>query len=257
MFEKKMMHKKKGKAKIVQIIVVCVVTAAILCGGSYVNDYYEVEPETMTAFDSDENVTVSKLSDDTYVFMPKEPVAGLIFYPGGKVEHEAYGTLMQAYARQGICCVLVKMPLRLAVLDVNAADGIIQQYPEITRWYMGGHSLGGSMAASYVAEHHTEFEGLLLFAAYSTADLSESGLRVLSIYGSQDKVLNLEKYEAYRENLPTDTEEKIIEGGCHAYFGSYGEQDGDGIPTITVQEQMTATVEYSMEFMMEDNKANQ
>ena len=60
-------------------------------------------------------------------------------------------------------------------------------------------------------------------------DLSATDLEVLSIYGTQDKVLNMEKYEQYRMNLPLDMEEQIIDGGCHAYFGDYGVQDGDGM----------------------------
>ena len=82
----------------------------------------------------------------------------------------------------------------------------------------------------------------MLLAAYSTADLRESGLAVLSLYGTEDKVLNREKYEKYQKNLPRDTEEIVIEGGCHAYFGAYGVQKGDGEPAITRKEQTEVTV---------------
>lgn len=68
-------------------------------------------------------------------------------------------------------------------------------------------------------------------------------LQVVSIYGSEDKVLNMEVYEKNRDNLPSDFEEVILDGGCHAYFGCYGLQDGDGTPTITNEEQMEQTVD--------------
>ena len=105
------------------------------------------------------------------------------------MEHTAYAPLMKELAEKDILCVLVKMPFHLAVFDINAADGIREQFPEIKSWYIGGHSLGGSMAASYVSKHTEDFEGLVLLAAYSTEDLSDSGLKVLSVYGSEDGVL--------------------------------------------------------------------
>ena len=129
-------------------------------------------------------------------------------------------------------------------------DGIQQQYPEVQRWYIGGHSLGGSMAAAYLEEHSEDYSGLVLLGSYSTADLSKTNLDVLSVYGSEDQVMNREKYAENKANLPESTTESIIEGGCHAYFGMYGPQSGDGIPTLTNEEQIDLTEDTSqiMEF---------
>ena len=99
------------------------------------------------------------------------------------------------------------------------------------------------MAASYATSHAGELDGLVLLAAYSTQNLSNSGLAVLSVYGSEDGVLDMEKYEQYRSNLPADTVEVVIDGGCHAGFGRYGAQDGDGTPTISSNEQIARTAE--------------
>lgn len=148
---------------------------------------------------------------------------------------------MRSCAEKGILCALVKMPFNLAVLDMNAADGIAEQYPDIDRWYIGGHSLGGAMAATYAAGRSGELDGLILLAAYSAKDLKDSGLDVLSVYGSEDRVLNRKKYGEYQENLPSGTIEVVIEGGCHAGFGSYGPQKGDGTPMITGEEQIIRT----------------
>ena len=97
------------------------------------------------------------------------------------------------------------------------------------------------MAAGYAADHSNELDGLILLAAYSTKDLNGSGLEVLSVYGSEDRVLNRERYEEYRGHLPSEAAEIVIEGGCHAGFGSYGPQEGDGTPTITGEEQVMRT----------------
>jgi len=136
------------------------------------------------------------------------------------------------------------MPLRLAVLDTDAADGIPKQFPSISEWYIGGHSLGGAMAANYAAEHADSYAGLILLGSYSTKDISETGLNTYTLYGSEDKVLNLVKYESYRDNLPANAQELIIDGGCHAYFGDYGPQDGDGKPAITAMEQVRISVDF-------------
>lgn len=215
----------------------------------YVNDYYRAgEPALACMEEPASGVSVYEL-DDNIVFSPENPRAGFIFYPGGKVQAEAYAPLMEACAERGVLCVLIRMPANLAVLDVDAADGTQEEFPEISEWYMGGHSLGGSMAASYLGDHTEEFKGLILLAAYSTEDLSDTDERVLSIYGSNDQVLNLEKYSENRENLSSDMEEKIIEGGNHAYFASYGEQDGDGNAEITNAEQIKITADLIENFI--------
>lgn len=211
----------------------------------YIGNYYHADTKAIEALESSETITV-KEGENSYIFVPEQTVAGMIFYPGGKVEYTAYAPLMKAYTEQGIQCFLLKMPGNLAVLDMDAAEGIQEQYPEIDTWYMAGHSLGGSMAANYIANHVDEFEGLILLASYSTKDLSETELDVISIYGSEDGVLNMEKYKEYRENLPKDTRELVIEGGCHAYFGSYGAQEGDGAPAITMEEQIQEAVNVSV-----------
>lgn len=238
---------KKHKKLIVTLCTaVTILLAIFICCAVYVNDYYHAEDTAIVAMAGAYNYTVEEC-DGNIAFIPNEPVAGLIFYPGGKVEHTAYACLMAEFAKKGVLCVLVEMPFRLAVLGVNAADGIQDNFPQIEKWYIGGHSLGGAMAASYISNHTSEFDGLLLLGAYSTADISDSGLSVISVYGSEDKVLNMEKYEGNRKLLPSEFTELIIEGGCHSYFGNYGHQDGDGEPSVSMEEQIKQTVEVFME----------
>lgn len=234
------MNKKK---KVLLIASVVVVLFAVLCF-AYVNDYYRADDVAMDCIaNPTEGIKVTEETNEQIIFEPEDATVGFIFYPGGKVQYEAYAPFMEELAEQGVLCVLLHMPANLAVLDMNAADGIQEEFPEIIEWYIGGHSLGGSMAASYLAEHAEDYEGLILLASYSTEDLKETDLDVLSIYGKNDKVLNAEKYKENKDNLPKDYEEIIIEGGNHAYFGSYGAQDGDGEPEISNEEQIEFTVD--------------
>ena len=186
--------------------------------------------------------------DSFFVVKPQEStdMPGIIFYPGGLVEYQSYLPLMEKLARKGAFCILVEMPFDFAFFDSQAAGKYMKLYPQIKTWYMAGHSLGGAMAASYVSRHQADFEGLILLASYSTHDISNSNLKVLSIFGSNDGVLNREHYEKYRKNLPavgSGFTEIIIEGGNHAQFAAYGAQKGDFMPEITPDEQQEKTAD--------------
>jgi hypothetical protein len=220
-----------------------VLIAVILACALYLGNYYHADLDAINDFSRDFTVHHRYQEDNLLIFQPENSKSGLIFYPGGKVEHTAYIPLMEALASDGILCVLVEMPFRLAVLDMSAADGIQDRFPEITHWYLGGHSLGGAMAASYLSGHTEEYEGLILLAAYATEDLSDTTLQVLSVYGSEDRVMDSEKYTENLANLPSGLTEMVLDGGCHAYFGMYGPQEGDGTPTITSREQILLTAQ--------------
>ncbi len=240
----------KNKRKLIIILISIILPVVLLIGGSavYLGDYYRSDYEAIGVF-MPQHSQWKEEPDNTIVFEPENPKAGFIFYPGGKVEHRSYIPLMQELQERGVLCIIVKMPFNLAVLDVNAADGIRAEYPGIEDWYIGGHSLGGSMAASYLGAHKDEFKGLILLGSYSTENLSDTELEVLSVFGSEDKVMNRESYAEYKTNLPEDFTEIEIPGGCHAYFGMYGVQEGDGIPTITNEEQIQLTAEYIYELI--------
>lgn len=237
------------KRKIVLSIILVMIIVIAISVGLYLSSYYEASQSAAASLQSNDTVTVTELDNGDILFEPTDAKVGLVFYPGGKVEHTAYSRLMHSCAENGILCILVKMPFHLAVLDIDAAKGITDDYPDVSEWYIGGHSLGGSMAATYLADHTDEYQGLFLLGSYSTKDLSNSDNKVLSIYGSEDKVLNMENYRKNLSNLPSDFEEVVIDGGCHAYFGMYGHQEGDGTPVITNEEQINITADEIIEFI--------
>lgn len=241
--------KSKKKKCIPLLVVIGILSIIIISCAVYLNDYYRADTQAIDAFMPANNVAKQLLDDNTIVYAPEDARAGFIFYPGGKVEYNAYEPLMKALASEGILCVLIEMPFNLAVFDIDAAEGMQEKFSDIDNWYMGGHSLGGSMAASYLSENAEDFEGIILLGSYSTADISAESLEVLSIYGSEDKVLNREKYEENKDKLPKDFTEMVLDGGCHAYFGMYGAQDGDGTPSITNEEQIALTVDAIVDFL--------
>lgn len=169
----------------------------------------------------------------------------MVFYPGAKVDEEAYIPILYRFAEEGMDVCLVKMPFHLAVFGIDKADEVMAQY-EYENWYIGGHSLGGAMGAGYAAGHADELRGVVLFAAYATKKLDDS-LKEIVVYGSEDGVLRLSKLAEGRTFSPKRYFEHVIEGGNHAMFGNYGEQKGDGRGLISAQEQQEEAVRVVME----------
>jgi hypothetical protein len=233
------------------LLIVCFLSALLLLGTAfYTQTYYHADEAAIEALSSDELVNVSQTDYGWFFDGPSEEDA-FIFYPGGKVEETAYAPLLRRLAEEGVDVMLVSMPARLAILDVDAAEKVLAEY-EYEHWYIGGHSLGGASSALYASENEDKFDGIILLGAFSTKPLEDE--RVLFIYGSEDQVLNMEKFINNRANVPENAEEYVIEGGNHAQFGSYGVQQGDGSATISGEEQVEITVDLIISFLQEANQ---
>ena len=211
----------------------------------------DLVPQARAAALSDDGVSVS--TEPWLTFTPAEPSdTGLIFYPGGRVEPEAYAPPLQAIAADGYVTIVPDMPFGLAVLAPDTADEIIEAFPDIEHWVIGGHSLGGAMAAQYSAENDG-IDGLALWAAYPPADvdLSATPIAATSIYATEDGHTSFTEIETSRAQLPPDTVFDEIDGGNHAGYGSYGEQDGDGVATIDPEEQQAQVVAATAELLQQ------
>ena len=212
----------------------------------WTSDYYRAGEEAAAAMQPDAVVAVEKTGSGWLFDGPSDEDL-LIFYPGAKVEETAYAPLLRMLAEKKMDVYLVKMPFHLAFFKMNAAE-IIRESSAYTRYYLGGHSLGGAMAANYAAEHEDAFDAVILLAAYPT---KETNLASLLVYGSEDGVLNRERVRAAEELVSGACTEYVIDGGNHAQFGDYGRQSRDGTALITAQEQQTETVEEIIRFLEE------
>ena len=210
-------------------------------------------PEALAALASDDRVIVER--GRWLVFRPagEAQPAGLIFYPGARVDYRAYAPAMRALAEAGYRAVIVPMPLQLAVLAPEAAADVIAAMPDITTWAIGGHSLGGTMAAHFAYDHPGAVRGVMLWAAYPTAteDLSARPLAVISIFGTRDGLSTPAAIEASRPLLPPTTQWVPIAGGNHAQFGWYGPQAGDTLATITRAEQQQQIIAATLQWLQD------
>ena len=240
-------HRRRRWARRALLAVFALVMLLTCAGIWYVSDFYHADGAALAArADADgdaDGVEVRELSERLVAFVPDRPVAGLVFYPGAKVEATSYAPLLTKCAEQGMLCVLVCPRLNIALLDADAAEGVQEAFPDVDEWMIGGHSLGGVAACSYVAGHEGEYRDLVLLASYPAADLSDFDGECLLLVGTEDGVLNWESYEESAARLPARTREERIDGGNHANYGNYGAQAGDGDATISREEQQRQSVE--------------
>ncbi len=208
-------------------------------GIGYFSIYTRCGDKALEALKSDANVIISEI-EKAYLFDGPGTEDVLVFYPGAKVDEKAYAPLCRMLAEKGVDCILVKMPLHMAFTDRTAAGRYRSQY-DYAHWYLGGHSLGGAMAASYAAQGDPHWDGLVFLAAYSTAPLPQT--KCCSIYGDQDGMMGRDSYENGKQYWPAGATELVIAGGNHAQFGDYGPQRGDGTATITAEEQLKQTAD--------------
>lgn len=226
-------------------LITLVLILLVLIGGFfyYVSDYYGADDVAIAVMNSQDTID---FRDDHIILSPTVPSdRALIFYPGAKVEYSAYLPILQKIRDEtGITCILVKIPFNMAIFDVDRADEIMGQFPDINNWYIGGHSMGGAMASDYASKNQDKVEGLILLASYIYGDYPEEN--TLTVYGTLNTSVS-DKID-YEKNIVA------IEGGNHAQFGNYGIQKGDAKATISREEQQDMAVEAISKFLV--NKDN-
>ncbi len=231
------MKKTKKKKYIVWGTIVGVIAALLIGFFGWTAVYYHADATAVNISISDSTI---QRKDGITVIPAENSSTAIIFYPGAKVEDIAYLPLLQRIRNEvHVTCILVKMPLNLALFGVNKADQVMADYPDVETWYLAGHSLGGAMASSYAAKHEDKIAGLILMGSYIYGNYPAS--KSLTIYGSlntavKDKI-------TYSENVV------CIEGGNHAQFGNYGKQKGDADATISADAQQIQTVQAIKSFL--------
>jgi len=234
---------KKSKTSITQKFLIGIGILALilaLCAGAffwYASDYYRAEDVALEVMAQDSGISVQ---DNLTILSSSVPSdTAIIFYPGAKVEAAAYLPLLDKIRQTGVTCILVDMPFHMAIFDSNAAQDVMEDFPEYSHWYIAGHSMGGAMASQFAASHPDEVDGLILLGAYIYGDYSPQD--TLTIYGSLNQ--SVEDKLDYTENVVE------IQGGNHAQFGNYGPQKGDLPATISAEEQQNQIVDAIRTFL--------
>ena len=216
--------------------------ALVLVGGVAFYVYFGVlglhaPTEVQQSVRADSNVTVERAYGG-YVVGDADPEierVGVVFYPGGRVAPDAYlPSAARITTRANVTVVVPKMRANLAFFSQGRADAVIAGEPQIERWIVGGHSLGGAMACRYAGANDGRVDGLLLVGAY--CDRPVTGMPALSVVGTRDAVLNRDRFDETESNLPDDRRIARIEGMNHSQAGWYAGQSGGQPATITTPE---------------------
>lgn len=235
-----------NRRRIIIGIGIALLALLVIGGGAFfvwANQASQPMPEALAAMQSTSTVEFSE-QNGWLVYKPvgAEPTTGLVIYPGGKVDYRAYAPTAQAIAEQGYLVVIPPMPLNLAFFDTNAAEKIIAAFPQIQKWAVAGHSLGGVAASSYAAAHPEKIQGIGFWASYPQNSMTTFPGDVASISATNDGLATPAKIEDSKTNLPASAVFVPIQGGNHAQFGYYGPQEGDNPATISREEQQAQLV---------------
>lgn len=235
--------KNKFTKSIFTIFLILIISITI-----WVNITYSPNDTALYYTIANENVDVLK-EEFGVSFTPVEQknTTGIIFYPGAKVEPEAYSPLAFKLAEKGYMTIIVEMPLNLAVIDKDLGKEVIEYYEGVKYWYIGGHSLGGAMAGNFAYEHNNLIEGVFFLGAYPVEDLSELPLNGLLVNGALDGIIDKERLKEAEKLMPKNSLNIRIEGGNHSQFGSYGLQKNDQEAEIPFEEQQEKTIELIIE----------
>ncbi|MGB9936263.1 MAG: alpha/beta fold hydrolase [Methanobacterium sp.] len=239
-----------SKKKLIGIIILAVVLVAVAGFAIYVSDYYRADSTALAALNSTNSYEVQN-TDDYITFTPtaKKSTTGIIFYPGGKVQPEAYSVLASKLAENGYTTIIVKMPFNLAFFGSNKADDVIKNHTEINKWIMMGHSLGGVFASDYAVNHQDKIKGVVYLASYPNTDASNATFKALSIRGSLDNLTTVQNIEENKNKFPASTTFITIEGGNHYNNGNYGPQAGDNNSTISREDQQKQIINSILQFL--------
>jgi len=228
-----------------------VIIGSLLIGLQWATFSRSPLPEALDALESDELVNVTQ--EDWLIFSPAQgtPTTGFIFYPGGRIDPRGYASLMRAIASEGYLVVVPEMPLNMAVFSPNTADQIIAENPDIDLWVIGGHSVGGTMAAQFTDKHPEVIDGLAIWASYPAdyTNLSDLDIPVISIYGSREVRVNENSVAERKHLLPENTLYIRIEGGDHHQFGSYEINVEDHLATTSRVSQHEQIIQATLELL--------
>ena len=244
------------------IIVSVLVVLAGFCSNAFAQVYtYPANEDALESLES--NFFMQVTETDLFIrfdnqFIPGS--VGLIIQPGGEVDPRAYARIARKIAGPGYRVIIDKTPSELVVAGVipNRIPVIQASNPDVQTWALAGHSLGGVIAAQYIADNplDTSIKGLALWAAFPNPDFPiayRTDLAVASIYGENDCLVTPATILSLSWTLPANASFVELAGANHAQWGDYGDQVGDCAAGVTTTVQKIrgkrATVDHVLQLI--------
>ncbi|WP_226529843.1 alpha/beta hydrolase [Metabacillus niabensis] len=239
----------KRKLKYMLLGIILLLVVLFLGFFTWSQQTYKPSSELDTLLDKSE----IQYEEDWIIFNQHSSEIGMVLYPGGKVEPEAYSYYGKQLANKGYLVAIPKVHFNFALFDSNKATKIIENYPSIEKWVVGGHSLGGVAAAKFAFDHPKKVDGVFLLGSYPSEgnDFSKTNTPMLSIYAEKDGLTTVEKINETKKFLSSHATMHEIKGGNHGQFGVYGKQKGDNEAGISVKKQQDEMVSVTSEWLKE------
>ncbi|KAL3924747.1 MAG: hypothetical protein SGILL_000857 [Bacillariaceae sp.] len=199
----------------------------------------------------------------------------LVFYPGMLIDHLAYSTVLGNLSDQGILVLLVNAGPSRMCNEVASVEHLKRLQHEIStlmgitvkEWTIGGHSLGGMVAANLTQQRGfpSDITQLVQWAIpgepcnlFKSKHVLKS---VLRISASKDEIVKpFQLGDTHiRDKFPPncDVQLEMIVGGNHAGFGHYGPQifpGKDGERGIVLEQQQVKVVQWTSQFIQSRDK---
>lgn len=218
---------------------------------------FTAEEPALAAMESNSTVKVVETPTRIELTPTATPSTTAVFFePGAKVEARAYAAVLRPLAEAGYTVIIAKQPLAIAFLSVGDFAGVRSDFPAVTRWVIGGHSLGGVVASIQADEGDSDAAapvvGLFLYASFPASDISSTlTARVLSVAATNDGLATSADIDAAKPLLPSGATYAEVSGAVHAFFADYGAQPGDGTPAVSHDKARQEIADATLNFVRE------
>jgi len=235
------------------VFVIITIVASLFSGISLQQRWGHAEamPEAVAIAVTDDEVSVE---DGRFLTLRPRRVAermGLIVYPGAYTDVRGYLPTLRPFAAAGYRVVIAHMPFELAVFGIDRALEIQAANPDVKRWALVGHSIGGTMGTLFASRNPAALAGVIVWDAYppSFANFPDYPQPVWLIHRARPDGSPSPVFAAQRGEFPPEARWVPIRGGIHMYFGSFekGGYEEEWAPSVSREEQHAQVVRATLD----------
>lgn len=174
---------------------------------------------------------------------------GFIIFTGAKMDEKSYAYIAELLHKEGHTVVLPKFMFHMSSTGTNRGIEIMESNPEIEKWFLIGHSIGGMPISRIAVQKPANLQGLAFLASYVSTDLSELDVSAIHIMASNDNFYSeKQRAEERLDYLPKNSTVITIEGASHQGFGAYDSWGDRGGATLPWKEQQKQAVRMMLDF---------